>query len=80
MVDPDRVGELLVAAEAYLDDVRRFAADVGREGFLAERGEQYRIEVPLQQAIQIATELANRLAAPARFRNLLVHRYADLEA
>ena len=79
MVDPDRVGELLVAAEAYLDDVRRFAAEVGGEGFLAERGEQYRIEFPLQQAIQIATGLANRLAALARLRNLLVHRYAELD-
>ena len=112
MVDRDRVGELLVAAEAYLDDVRRFAAEVGREGFLAERGEQYRIEFPLQQTIQIAIdlaahlladtpghrpgtlaglfdalgergmltpELASQLAAMARFRNLLVHWYAELD-
>lgn len=112
MVDPDRVSALLIAAEAYLDDVRRFAAETGRARFLADRGEQYRIEFPLQQAIQIAidlaahlladtpghrpdtlaglffalaergmiaTELANRLAAMARFRNLLVHRYAELD-
>lgn len=112
MVDEERIVDLLAAAEAYLADVRTFADEVGRERFLAERGEQYRIAFPLQQAIQLAIdlaahlladrpahrpgtlaglfdalaeqgvvdqELARRLAAMARFRNLLVHRYADLD-
>lgn len=112
MVDEERVSDLIIAAEAYLDDVRRFAREVGRDGFLSDRGEQYRIEFPLQRAIQIAidlaahllagqpgyrpatlaglfdaladrgmlnTELAGRLAAMARFRNLLVYQYADLD-
>lgn len=113
MVDEERISDLLVAAEAYLADVRHFADEVGRDGFLAERGEQYRIAFPLQQAIQIAIdlaahlladqpghrpatlaglfdaladrgildlELAGRLAAMARFRNLLVHQYAEVDA
>lgn len=113
MVDRERVSDLLLAAEAYLADVRGFAGDVGRERFLADRGEQYRIAFPLQQAIQIAIdlaahlladqpgprpatlaglfdaladrgmlnrELAGRLAAMARFRNLLVNQYADVDA
>lgn len=112
MVDRERVADLLVAAEAYLADVRRFAAETGRERFLADRGEQYRILFPLQQAVQVAIDLAahlladrpghrpatlaglfdalaeghlvaddlaRRLAAMARFRNLLVHQYADLD-
>src|SRR5690606_28642184 len=81
--------------------------------FLADRGEQYRIQFPLQQAIQICIDLAAhlvaesaghrpetlselftglaergtidadlavRLGAMARFRNLLVHEYADVDA
>lgn len=112
MVDEERVADLLVAAEAYLADVRRFADESGREGFLGDRGEQYRIQFPLQQAIQLAIdlaahlladepghgpgtlaglfdalaghsllddELASRLAAMARFRNLLVRRHADVD-
>ncbi len=112
MVDADRVQDLLVAAEAYLADVRTFAAQVDRATFVTDRGEQYRIAFPLQQAIQLAIdlaahvladlpghrpdtlaglfialgergivpdELAGRLAAMARFRNLLVHQYADLD-
>lgn len=112
MVDADRINDLLVAAEAYLADVRTFAAEVDRATFVADRGEQYRIAFPLQQAIQLAIdlaahlladqpghrpdtlaglfialgergivkdELASRLAAMARFRNLLVHQYADLD-
>lgn len=112
MVDEERVSDLLIAAETYLADVRRFAGEVGRDGFLADRGEQYRIEFPLQQAIQITIDLAahlladqpghrpatlaglfdalgdrglidvglaGRLAAMARFRNLLVHQYAELD-
>lgn len=112
MVDRERVADLLVVAEAYLADVRRFAEETGRQGFLADRGEQYRIQFPLQQAIQvaidlaahlladqpghrpgtlaglfealaqrdlIAADLARRLAAMARFRNLLVHQYADVD-
>ena len=112
MVDQARVLDLLAAAEAYLADVRRFRDDVGRERFLAERGEQYRIQFPLQQAIQICIDLAAhlvaesaghrpdtlaelfvalaerdliddslavRLGAMARFRNLLVHEYAEVD-
>lgn len=112
MVDRDRVSDLLVAGEAYLTDTRRFADEAGRDRFLANRGEQYRVEFPLQQAIQIGidlaahlladqpgrrpgtlagmfvaladrelipADLATRLAAMARFRNLLVHEYADVD-
>jgi uncharacterized protein YutE (UPF0331/DUF86 family)/predicted nucleotidyltransferase len=112
VVDEERVADLLAAAEAYLADVRAFTEEVGRERLLVERGEQYRIAFPLQQAIQLAIdlaahlladrpvhqpgtlaglfdalaeqgmierELAQRLAEMARFRNLLVHRYADLD-
>lgn len=112
MVDRPRVLDLLAAAEAYLVDVRSFRDQVGRERFLAERGEQYRIQFPLQQAIQICIDLAAhlvaesaghrpdtlaelfttlaergtidgdlaaRLGAMARFRNLLVHEYADVD-
>lgn len=112
MVDVDRVNDLLLAAEAYLSDVRAFAARIDRATFVADRGEQYRIAFPLQQAIQLAIDLAAhllagqpghrpdtlaglftalgerdvvedalamRLAAMARFRNLLVHQYADLD-
>jgi uncharacterized protein YutE (UPF0331/DUF86 family) len=113
MVDPDVVAGLLAAGDTYLDDVRRFRREIGREGFLADRGEQYRIEFPLQQVIQVAIDLAahamadtpggrpntlaglfdalaerqmidrslaGRLAGMARFRNLLVHRYGDIDA
>ena len=112
MVDQARVLDLLTSAEAYLADVRRFRDDIGRDGFLAERGEQYRIQFPLQQAIQICIDLAAhlvaesaghrpdtlaelfvalaerglidddlavRLGAMARFRNLLVHEYAEVD-
>lgn len=112
MTDRDRVADLLVAAESYLADVRRFRDQIGREAFLADRGEQYRIQFPLQQAIQNCIDLAAhlladspgrrpgtlaglfaaltdrgllerdlslRLGAMARFRNLLVHEYADLD-
>ncbi len=112
MVDTPRVLDLLASGEAYLADVRRFRDEVGRDRFLAERGEQYRIQFPLQQAIQIcidlaahvvaesaghrpdtlaelftaladrdviADELASRLGAMARFRNLLVHEYAEVD-
>ena len=111
MVDDERVADLLIETEAYLAEVRAFADEVGREQFLADRGEQYRIEFPLQQAIQrgidiaahvladrpgrrpdtlaglftaladrkvISDDLAVRLAAMARFRNLLVHQYAEV--
>lgn len=112
MVDEQRVADLLVAAEAYLADVRRFVAAVDRATFLEDVGEQYRIAFPLQQAVQRCTDiaahwladgpgprpesaaglfsaladrgaldrqLADRLAAMARFRNLLVHQYADVD-
>lgn len=113
MVDRPRVLDLLTAGDAYLTDVRRFRDEVGRERFLAERGEQYRIQFPLQQAIQVCIdlaahlvaesaghrpdtlaelfvvladrdvvdrELATRLGAMARFRNLLVHEYAEVDS
>lgn len=113
VVDHDRVVDLLTSAEAYLADVRRFRDEVDRERFLADRGEQYRIQFPLQQAIQICIDLAahvladtpgrrpgtlaglfaalaerevidedlaTRLGAMARFRNLLVHQYAEIDA
>ena len=112
MVDPPRARDLLAAGEAYLADVRGFRDEVGRDRFLAERGEQYRIQFPLQQAIQICIDLAAhlvaesvghrpdtlaelfvvladrgvvgrdlgvRLGAMARFRNLLVHEYAEVD-
>jgi uncharacterized protein YutE (UPF0331/DUF86 family) len=112
VVDADVVASLLAAGDAYLADVRRFRDEAGRNQFLAERGEQYKIEFPLQQVIQVAVDLAShamvdvpgprpntlagvfdalaergmidrplatRLSAMARFRNLLVHRYADID-
>jgi uncharacterized protein YutE (UPF0331/DUF86 family) len=112
VVDADVVTSLLTAGEAYLADVRRFRDEAGRDRFLADRGDQYKIEFPLQQVIQVAVDLAahamvdvpgprpntlaglfdalaerrlidrplaTRLAAMARFRNLLVHRYADID-
>lgn len=111
MVDPARVRTLLAAAEAYLDDVTRLRDAVGRDRFLADRTEQYRIEFPLQQLIQVSidlaahanaerpgprpdslaglfralaergsvpVDLAERLTAMARFRNLLVHGYVAI--
>lgn len=113
MLDADSVANLIVAGEAYLADVRRYRDEAGRDRFLADRGEQYRIAFPLQQAIQIGLDLAahlvadmpghrpetladlfqrlaerrlieqslaTRLAAMARFLNLLVHQYADVNA
>jgi len=113
MLDRDRVVDLLASAEAYVADVSRFRDALDRPAFLSDRGEQYRIEFPLQQAIQccvdiaahlvssspgprpdslaqlfyvladrewIDADLAGRLAAMARFRNLLVHEYADIDA
>jgi uncharacterized protein YutE (UPF0331/DUF86 family) len=112
MVDGDRVADLIASGERYLADVVRFRDEVGRAAFLADRGEQYRIEFPLQQAIQraldlaahlsaatpgarpqtlarlfdrladdgvIAPEHAARLGAMARFRNLLVHDYGEID-
>ena len=111
MVDPDVVAGLLAAGEVYLADVRRFRDEAGRERFLSDRGEQYKVEFPLQQVIQVAMDLAahvmadspglrpntlaglfgglaerdlidralaTRLSGMARFRNLLVHRYGDI--
>jgi uncharacterized protein YutE (UPF0331/DUF86 family) len=112
VVDADVVTGLLTAGEAYLADVRRFRDEAGRDRFLADRGDQYKVEFPLQQVIQVAVDLAahamvdapgprpntlaglfdalaerglidrplsTRLSAMARFRNLLVHRYADID-
>jgi hypothetical protein len=52
MVDADIVASLLAAGDTYLADVRRFRDEAGRERFLADRGEQYKVEFPLQQVIQ----------------------------
>jgi uncharacterized protein YutE (UPF0331/DUF86 family) len=111
MVDADIVASLLAAGDTYLADVRRFRDEAGRERFLADRGEQYKVEFPLQQVIQVAVDLAahvmvdlpgprpntlaglfdalaerklidpplaTRMSTMARFRNLLVHRYGDI--
>ena len=113
MVDADIIAALIAAGEGYLDDVRRFREEAGREQFLADRGAQYKVEFPLQQAIQVGIDLAAhaladtpgsrpstlaglfavladrgridadlavRLSTMARFRNLLVHRYAEIDA
>jgi uncharacterized protein YutE (UPF0331/DUF86 family) len=112
VVDADVVASLLTDGDAYLADVRRFRDEAGRDRFLADRGDQYKVEFPLQQVIQVAVDLAAhvmvdvpgprpntlaglfdalaerrlidqrlaaRLSAMARFRNLLVHRYADID-
>jgi uncharacterized protein YutE (UPF0331/DUF86 family) len=112
VVDEQRVADLLVAAEAYLADVRRFRDASDADSFATDVGHQYRVEFPLQQAIQRCTdlaahwladaaghrpatsaglflelaqrqllprELAQRLAAMARFRNLLVHEYGEVD-
>jgi uncharacterized protein YutE (UPF0331/DUF86 family) len=112
VVDADVVASLLTAGDAYLADVRRFRDEAGRDRFLADRGDQYKVEFPLQQVIQVAVDLAahamvevpgprpntlaglfdalaerrlidrplaTRLSAMARFRNLLVQRYADID-
>jgi uncharacterized protein YutE (UPF0331/DUF86 family) len=112
VVDADVVASLLTDGDAYLADVRRFRDEAGRDRFLADRGDQYKVEFPLQQVIQVAVDLAahamvdlpgprpntlaglfdalaerglidrplaTRLSAMARFRNLLVHRYADID-
>lgn len=112
MVDADIITTLLSAADGYLADVRRFRDEAGRDRFLADRGEQYKVEFPLQQVIQVAidlaahvmadapgqrpntlaglfdalaerglidSKLATQLSAMARFRNLLVHRYGDID-
>lgn len=111
MVDTQAVESLIAGGEGYLADVKRYRDEAGEKRFLEDRGEQYRIEFPLQQAIQICIDLAThlladspgqrpstlaatfealaerglvdrelgeRLAAMARFRNLLVHGYADI--
>jgi uncharacterized protein YutE (UPF0331/DUF86 family) len=112
VVDADIFTGLFAGGERYLADVRRFRDEAGRERFLADRGEQYKVEFPLQQVIQVAMDLAahvmadspglrpntlaelfdglaerslidrslaTRLSGMARFRNLLVHRYGDID-
>lgn len=111
MVDTQAVSYLITVGEGYLADVRRYRDEAGEQRFLEDRGEQYRVEFPLQQAIRVCIDLAahlladapgerpstlpgtfsalaergvvdrdlgSRLAAMARFRNLLVHGYADI--
>lgn len=111
MIDIQAISSLITAGEGYLADVRRYRDEAGEQRFLADRGEQYRVEFPLQQAIRVCIDLAahlladshghrpstlagtfealaergvverdlgERLAAMARFRNLLVHGYADI--
>jgi predicted nucleotidyltransferase len=56
--DRDRVLSRIADTEAYLADVERFRDAVERQTFLEERGEQYRIAFPLQQAIQGCLDIA----------------------
>jgi uncharacterized protein YutE (UPF0331/DUF86 family) len=112
VVDAPVVATLIAAGEEYLAHVRQNRDETDRQRFLSDWNEQYKIEFPLQQAIQAAIDLAahlaadeagprpntlaglfgalagrdmidhdlaGRLAMMARFRNLLVHSYADID-
>lgn len=63
MVDENAVENLIIAGQGYLADVRLYRDDAGEQQFLDDRGEQYRIEFPLQQAIQVCIDLAAHLVA-----------------
>lgn len=63
MVDSQAVSYLTTVGEKYLADVRRYRDEAGEQRFLEDRGEQYRVEFPLQQAIQVCIDLAAHLLA-----------------
>lgn len=66
---------LLEATEAALDTANHVIA---AEGF--RRGEDYAdIVTVLEEEKIVEADLAERIRAMARFRNLLVHRYAALD-